>query len=95
MGRIQVRYTTADGRKETEEFGTSDQALKLSFRKIVAIDLSPLSHCSDLKLLDLSNNEIGSLDVSPLKHCFDLKFIRCQQNRLEEIDLSSLSQCIR
>ncbi|TXT55451.1 MAG: hypothetical protein BAJATHORv1_40364 [Candidatus Thorarchaeota archaeon] len=54
-------------------------------------DLSPLSNCTQLKVLDLSDNLLTQLDLSPLSNCTQLQEIKLSRNKLTQLDLPLLS----
>lgn len=76
--------TTRDDYPEFEE-------LILKSRKYTKVDLSPLSACHNLRVLDLSFNELKTINLSPLSSCVNLQKLILDQNELREIDLSPLS----
>ena len=67
------------------------EKLELRQRKYTQVDLSPLTQCHNLRVLDLMLNKIESIDLTPLSSCTNLQMIILPDNMLEVIDLSPLS----
>ena len=54
------------------------------------MDLTPLSQCNNLELLDTSKNRLKEVDLSPLAGCKKLKKLNLDGNRIKELDTSPL-----
>jgi hypothetical protein len=65
--------------------------LLLNDNKLMKIDLSPLSNCTELTNLLLGFNKIMSIDLSHLSSCVNLKEIHLSSNKISKLDLSILS----
>ncbi|MCD6418389.1 hypothetical protein J7M00_06365 [bacterium] len=67
--------------------------LDLSDRGMLAVILSPLSHCIKLEVLDISDNWFwlsGTVDLSPLSSCVNLRELRMESCDISHIDLEPL-----
>jgi hypothetical protein len=58
------------------------------------IDLSNISKCRNLEILDLSHNMLDELDLTPLMGCSTLVELRIQSNHLKTLNLWPLVNCI-
>ncbi len=90
---IQIDYRIENGIKLYMEVDASVGVLDMSGRKIVEVDLTPLSDCRNLRELDLTGNWLTSLDLEPLGECYSLERLRLGSNLLTSILLYPLSQC--
>lgn len=57
------------------------------------MDLSPISECRNLFLINLSNNNLEELDTDPFRHLKSLERLFLEDNHLTQFDFSSLHQC--
>ncbi len=90
---VVLKYTRANGTQR--EVGYHQDVEKISLRqKIVSIDLTPLSSCTNLRTLDLYGNQLQRVDLTPLGSCVNLEDLKLG-NQFQYIDLTPLSSCTK
>ncbi|MCF2137360.1 MAG: hypothetical protein K9W43_09015 [Candidatus Thorarchaeota archaeon] len=87
-----LTFTTKQG-EASIRLETEVTQIDLSYRRITAIDLRPLIHCSKLQAIDLSNNHLKEIDLWPLMRCTQLVRLSLKDNPLERIDVTPLFAC--
>jgi Leucine-rich repeat (LRR) protein len=65
----------------------------LGGNKTGKIDLSPLSECRDLKILNIDDMKLTDVDLSPLSGCRELEFLKLNDNELNSVDITPLFEC--
>ena len=94
MSRIEIAFTVSSGWEQyiLIESGEAGLDVHLMEKDMVAIDLSPLSTCTDLHSVDLSSNQLATIDLEPLRNT-PIESLTLYENNLSFIDLSPLSTC--
>ncbi len=87
MSEFVIRYVSPHGRQEEGKFRDDAQKIEMTMRAVIDIDLSPLSQCSNIEVLELSHNFIETLELEPLAGSNSIKSIRLRDNRLNQLDL--------
>jgi len=87
---LKLDITKDDGVQDQIEFMNIVSTLDLESMRIASIDLSPLSSCSNLSIINLSENCLESINLDPLRFCENLKKINLSKNSLAKINLFPL-----
>lgn len=61
--------------------------------KLTTLNLSPLSHCTALRTVNLAENRLAEINLYPLQYCQDLETLVLTHNRLTEVNLDPLENC--
>ena len=81
--------------REKAVFSTLSRKIDLTTQVIEAIDLSQVSLCENLNVLDISDNQLKSIDLTPLERCKNLRELKLNSNNLSTVDLWPLQKCRR
>ncbi|MFW9769442.1 MAG: hypothetical protein ACFFF9_11810 [Candidatus Thorarchaeota archaeon] len=93
MKVITIKYWGHMGRQEETKFQCTDRKIDMMMRAAQRIDLSELSNCTEIDVLNLSTNIIEEVDLAPLSNCHTLTSIILENNRLKTLNLWPLSNC--
>ena len=92
-GWVTIKGIKQDGSLFIENIRTDAKRLFFRGRKLVKLDLSPISECQHLFLINLSNNYLEELDPDPFHHLKSLERLFLENNHLFHFDFSSLQHC--
>ena len=81
--------------REKSVFSKLSRKIDLTTQVIEAIDLSQVSLCENLEVLDISDNQLKSIDLTPLEHCKNFRELKLNSNNLSTVNLWPLQKCRR
>ncbi|MHA1943011.1 MAG: hypothetical protein ACW96M_01315 [Candidatus Thorarchaeota archaeon] len=93
MKEITIKYWGYYGRQEERKFQCSDRKIDMIMRAAQRIDLSEVSNCSKLEILNLSSNMLEEIDFSPLSQSQTITTLMLENNHLTSLDLWPLANC--
>lgn len=94
MKEITIKYWGHHGRQEEKKFQCGDRKIDMIMRAAQRVDLSEVSSCKELEILNLSNNMIEEIDFTPLSAIGSITTLILENNRLTTLDLWPLADCI-
>ncbi|MGY5864003.1 MAG: leucine-rich repeat domain-containing protein [Candidatus Thorarchaeota archaeon] len=92
MTEITIKYWGHQGRQEERKFQCDDRKIDMVMRTAQRVDLSELTKCTELEVLNLTNNMIEEIDLSPLASSKLLTTLQLENNHLTSLDLWSLAR---
>ena len=93
MTVITIKYWGHHGRQEEKKFQCGDRKIDMIMRAAQRVDLSEVSNCTELEILNLSNNMIKEIDFTPLSTCDSITTLLLENNHLTTLDLWPLADC--
>ncbi|MFW9793120.1 MAG: hypothetical protein ACFFEE_02365 [Candidatus Thorarchaeota archaeon] len=93
MKEITIKYWGYMGRQEERKFQCDDRKIDMKMRAAQRVDLSEVSRCTDIEVLNLGTNMLEEIDLAPLAGSRTISRLNLENNHLTFLDLWPLSDC--
>jgi len=93
MKEITIKYWGYHGRQEERKFQRGDRKIDMIMRAAQRVDLTEVSKCTKLEILNLGNNMFEEIDFAPLSQSQSISTLILENNHLTSLDLWPLADC--